>query len=489
MTENLPILVNETNGPLLALPEHSVTSLDVVHCGDALAVLKRLPSASVHCVVTSIPYFGLRDYGVEGQLGLEDTPRAFIERVVCVFREVRRVLRCDGTVWLNVGDSFSMDGKWGGHSGTDNKNSQRPVSQHLGQTRAKREWELKPKDLALIPHRIAIALQDDGWWVRMDIVWSKVNPMPASVQDRPTLAHEYIFLLTKAADYWYDQDSIREPHAASTGPRQLRGVSTAHKNVNGAPGQTPHSMNKPRPNHKNVQYDGQQPNGMHLKRANGEGDPDLHPLGRNKRSVWTIPTAPSTWEFCGACNRLYEGPGRSDIIKRTEIVAGEEIERKVCLCGRQDAWVQHFAAFPPDLIEPCILAGTPHKVCAECGAGYERDMVKERQPSRPGLSATSFADGTKEHFQATGRGGNAELKFRPITSGATVGWRKTCGCLTSATRPGTVLDPFFGSGTTGLVAKKWARHWLGIELNPDYVRVGQARCATPTTLPLFLEVN
>jgi hypothetical protein len=425
---------------------------------------------------------------VNGQLGSENTPDAFIERLVCVFREVRRVLRSDGVAWLNIGDSYAQDTKWGGSTG-----GKHSVGLHgtTGIGRQRTTSGLPGKNQMLIPFRLAIALQCDGWWVRSTIIWSKPNPMPASVTDRPTDSHEYIFLLTKSADYWYDQDAIREPHAESTGPRAMRGRDTAHKHVNGAPGQTAHSMNAPRPNrnHKNVQYDGQQPNGMHVKRANGDGDPDLHPLGRNKRSVWTVPTAPSTWEYCGACSRLYEGQNRRDLIKRIDMVDGEEVQRKVCLCGRYDAWVQHFAAYPEDLITPCILAGTPHKVCADCGAPYER-ISETNNPSKYAADS-DIRDFANTHQRTSNPQSSKSLHRNQggvYSTKVLLGWRKTCGCLTTATRPGIVLDPFFGSGTTGIVAKKWARHWLGIELNPDYVRVGQARCAVPVTLPMFLEV-
>lgn len=176
--------------------------------GDCRDVLQTLPDESVHCCVSSPPYFGLRDYGVEGQIGLEPTLDAYLDGLVGVFREVRRVLRSDGTLWLNIGDSYANDGKWGGSSGGKH------VAALHGQSgigRNKVSTGLKPKDLMMVPARLALALQADGWWVRSDIIWHKPNPMPESVTDRPTSAHEHIFLLTKSAKYWYDAAAVAEP--------------------------------------------------------------------------------------------------------------------------------------------------------------------------------------------------------------------------------------------------------------------------------------
>ena len=181
--------------------------------GDALTELAKLPDESVHCCVTSPPYFGLRDYGVAGQLGLEPTPAEYIAAMVAVFREVRRVLRGDGTLWLNIGDSYA--GSWGAQSRKEtpaglhgNQIANHPkAASHTG---AIRQAELKPKDLIGIPWALAFALRDDGWWLRKDIIWSKKAPMPESVIDRPTSAHEYVFLLSKSARYFYDAEAVKE---------------------------------------------------------------------------------------------------------------------------------------------------------------------------------------------------------------------------------------------------------------------------------------
>ena len=177
-----------------------------IHVGDALAVLRTLPADSVHCCVSSPPYWGLRDYGVDGQIGLEETPQQFVEALVAVYAEVRRVLRPDGVCWMNLGDSYTANA--GGAQGSTGQRAGRRHTQELAKSR--RGDGLKPKDLVGMPWRVAFALQEAGWWLRSDCIWSKPNPMPESITDRPTKAHEYVFLLTKSASYFYDADAVRE---------------------------------------------------------------------------------------------------------------------------------------------------------------------------------------------------------------------------------------------------------------------------------------
>lgn len=279
---------------------------------DWLDGLKTLPDQCVHTCVTSPPYWGLRDYGVTGQLGLEKTPEEYTEKLVVGFREVRRVLRDDGTLWLNLGDCYANDGKWGGETGgkqaylTDNDRKR------VG--REKRKTGLKPKDLVGIPWRVAFALQADGWYLRSDIIWSKPNPMPESVTDRPTKAHEYIFLFSKSANYYYDYESIKEPLATSSIGRLSQniesqtGLPRAH-----AGGKTNGNMKavyaKSGNKDRKLGEDRDRP-GSHL----GSSVP-WEGCARNKRTVWTVATKP----FSEA----------------------------------------HFATFPPDLVKPCILAGAP----------------------------------------------------------------------------------------------------------------------------------
>lgn len=184
-------------------PEQFVLDDSVIFEGDVNHALQRLPSNSVQCVVTSPPYWGLRDYGIQGQIGLEDTLPQFLNRLVTIFNEVKRVLKEDGTLWLNIGDGYTSGNR--GYRATDKKNPARAMN-----VRPDTPEGLKPKDLLGIPWRLAIALQDDGWYLRSDIVWHKPNAMPESVKDRPTRAHEYLFMLTKSEQYYYDYEAIKE---------------------------------------------------------------------------------------------------------------------------------------------------------------------------------------------------------------------------------------------------------------------------------------
>jgi len=274
----------------LKIPSFSELSLDgsIIYEGDAFAVLQQLPSKKAQCAITSPPYWGMRDYHYKGQIGLESTLSQFINRLVALFSEVKRVLKDDGVLWLNIGDGYTSGNR--GYRAPDKKNPARAMS-----VRPETPEGLKPKDLLGLPWRLAFALQDDGWYLRSDIIWHKPNAMPESVTDRPSRSHEYLFMLTKNERYYYDQEAIKE-----------RG-------------------------------------------ANGKW--------RNRRSVWDV----NTTAFAGA----------------------------------------HFATFPPDLIEPCVLS------CSK-----EGDFV---------------------------------------------------------------LDPFFGSGTVGVVCLHQRRRYIGIELNPDYVAMASDR--------------
>lgn len=242
-----------------------------LHDGDVRDVLPTLAAGSVRCCVTSPPYWGLRDYGVEGQLGLERTPEEYVERLVAVFREVRRVLTDDGTLWLNLGDSYAA-----------NRAYQVTDSKHVavGNTMASSvPVGLKPKDLVGIPWRVAFALQADGWYLRSDIIWSKSNPMPESVTDRPTKAHEYVFLLSKAERYYYHADAIAEPATFPDGPNSPESIKSPY-------GQgftrTAKSGNVTR----KVGEERGRP-GSHLG-----GSVPWEGSTRNSRSVWTIATQP-----------------------------------------------------------------------------------------------------------------------------------------------------------------------------------------------------
>jgi DNA modification methylase len=290
--------------------------------GDCIEMMRALPDSSVNTCVTSPPYFGLRDYGVDGQIGLEETPGEFITRLVEVFREVRRVLREDGTVWVNMGDTYaSIAGGYapGGSAGKHDMVSQSTRGAVLRGKRRSPPTGLKQKDLMGIPWRLAFALQDDGWYLRQDIIWHKPNPMPESTRDRCTKSHEYLFLLSKSPRYYYDQDAIKEPVALSSVARLSQDIAQQFGSDR-VPGKSNGPMKAvrskrdsfKRENSKREQTIPGQSMGTHRP----EREESCWPLEtRNKRSVWSVPTV----GFKGA----------------------------------------HFATFPPDLIRPCILAGAP----------------------------------------------------------------------------------------------------------------------------------
>jgi DNA modification methylase len=272
-----------------------------LHVGDWIEQLRTLPDESVHCCVTSPPYWGLRDYGVVGQCGLEASLAEFLAKLVAGFEEVRRVLRKDGTCWVNMGDCY-VTKPHGTGPGEDPKapRRKRPKDQcNRGPIPG-----LKPKDMVGQPWRLAFALQDAGWYLRRDIIWHKTNPMPETVHDRPATAHEYVFLLTKSARYHYDADAVRE---RVTGRTHLRGhgVNAKIRAVAGwdtGPG-----------GHNTIKHSRIGRSRQNASFSAAISGPRLD--FRNRRSVWTIPCAP----FKGA----------------------------------------HFATYPERLVEPCILAGCP----------------------------------------------------------------------------------------------------------------------------------
>jgi len=345
---------------------------------DVLDGIRLLADQSVHMVATSPPFWRLRDYGVPGQIGQEVTVAEYVGRLVEVFREVRRVLRDDGTLWVNLGDSFGTP----------------PVS--------RANPEIKPKEMTGVPWRVAFALQEDGWLLRSDIIWHRLNPLPDPVTDRPTRAHEYVFLLTKDASYYYDADAVREPFAD---PRPKDDRRLRMREVGGrADGHTrPHGID-PRPNG-----------------------------GRNRRSVWTLPTQP----FPEA----------------------------------------HFATMPEALVEPMILAGTSaFGACARCGSPWSR-LVSSGDPLA--------SDGGDTHGDMTSTGRPAGVAGVEITGTAgsvlaarsreTTGWQPTCACGVEEVVPCSVLDPFSGSGTTGKVARDHGRTFVGIDLQAEYLDMARRR--------------
>lgn len=300
----LSLFSNSNQVPVFPISRMGEVDWQACNCivnSDAGAALSAMPSELAHTVITSPPYYGQRDYGVSGQIGVESSPEAYVGRLVEIFRELRRVLRKDGTLWLNLGDKYIGGALMG------------------------------------LPWRVALALVADGWILRSDVIWHKPNAMPHSTKSRPTTDHEYIFLLSKGSDYFYDADAIREPHVTFSENSKMRGG----RNHFGKRGSTP-EVGK---------------NGGNSNLHDARWDQAFHPAGRNKRTVWSVPLG----KFREA----------------------------------------HFAVFPEKLIMPCIQAGSP--------------------------------------------------------------------------RGGIVLDPFFGAGTTGLVALNTSRRFIGIELNSDYCAMARKR--------------
>ena len=299
---------------------------DKIYQGNAIDVLKNFEDNSIDCCITSPPYYALRDYGVDGQIGLEETPEKYIERLTEVFMEVHRVLKPEGTLWVNIGDSYN------GYKGNaSNDNFETEYAGHRNQPARTSRFGLeakniKAKDLIGIPWMLAFSLRNAGWYLRQDIIWHKPNPMPESVKDRCTKSHEYIFLLSKSSNYYFDYEAIQEDSVC---------------------------MNDPRKGLGHIDYNGKRDG------KNGEGQRAFVSITdkRNKRDVWSVNVKP--------CKEA------------------------------------HFATYPEELVAPCILAGCP--------------------------------------------------------------------------QGGIVLDPFMGSGTTGIVANKLCRHYVGIELNPDYVKIAERR--------------
>ncbi len=376
-----------------------------LYAGDALAVLRELPAESIDCCVTSPPYWGLRDYGAEGQVGLESRPEEYVEALAAIFSQVRRVLAPHGTAWLNLGDSYS-------HGGNGSRDSERWPKQSRNDHRmehAKKRTGAKPKDLLGMPWRVAFALQDDGWWLRSDIIWSKPNPMPESTRDRPTKSHEYIFLLAKQASYYFDRHAVLEPAAWERWGNQTvpkyEGTDTATGWIKP---QSKAALVKRRTVRPGIDTHGG---------GQGSGSITSTAGGRNIRSVWTIPTQPYP--------------------------------------------EAHFATFPEELPRRCILAGCPEWVCRQCGKPrtriVESEPVPEEEKNKPGSYDW--------HPTTSDLGGQKMQDWRDAHPPQTTGWTD---CGHDDYRPGVVLDPFGGAGTTALVARSLGRHSLLVELSGEY---------------------
>lgn len=413
-----------------------------IHHGDALGQLRKLPGGSVDCCVTSPPYWALRDYGVEGQIGLEETPGEWCAKLVDVFREVRRTLKPTGTLWLNCGDSYisNSHGYGATHDPKYPTGRDRSVERNTPFVYNRQKIGLKDKDMVGQPWMLAFALRADGWYLRRDIVWHKPNAMPESVRDRPATAHEYVFLLSKSETYYYDFVASMEPttgrahrrgHGVNPKCRNWQDGPGAHnvitfnrdrRRVNG-PGKSSRMLRDRDPRHDTPAARNAKQNRSFSAAVSGIVST------RNSRSVWSIPTAPY-----------------------------------------REA---HFATFPIRLAERCIIAGSSeHGCCSWCGAPWHRE-VEVAYSNSGNRSSNGPRSAERAHIEH----GSAGFDQRLEASYETRGWRPSCPCTlaNSETVPAVVLDPFAGAATTLLAAERMARDAIGIELKAEYIAMAEAR--------------
>jgi len=355
---------------------------------DALEGLRDLEPGSVDCIACSPPYWGLRDYGVDGQLGLESHPSLYLEKLWAIFDAAQVALKPSGVCFVNLGDTY-----FGGGQGGGDKNSWKGGEDKYAHTKAQADgiW-LRPKQLLLIPSRFAIGMQERGWLLRNDICWHKPNALPSSVKDRFSCTYEHVFLFSKQGRYWFDLDAVREAMSPNSDFRAFD-HATPWGDACGSGSQL----------------------------GNGSrGNPEV---GKNPGDCWDIPT----FAFPEA----------------------------------------HFATYPPNLVRRMVRAGCPAQVCVECGKPWRRvvqptpEYAKRLGKSWHGHEADLSAGNVK-------RGGSATAEY------VTLGWQPTCAC-SADTQPGLVLDPFCGSGTTGMVAVEEGRRFLGFDLSEEYCAMARRR--------------
>jgi len=369
--------------------------------GDVLEVLRRMPDEFVDCIITSPPYWSLRDYGIEGQIGLEPTLDEWLEKLLVITAELKRVLKPTGVMFWNHGDNYATGSAGSNWAQVSQEYLERTGNKPTGNARMgiwhrKYEKPVPLKSLCLQNYRLILRMIDEQKWIlRNIIIWNKPNHMPSSVTDRFANSYEPVFFLVKSQKYWFDLDSVRVP-------------------------QKEFIVEKPGP--RNVKY----AEGDKLAYASAFNELraikgiSYNPLGKNPGDVWTIPTQP----FPEA----------------------------------------HFATFPEKLIEPMIKAGCPQWICKKCGKARERIVEREH----PGANPRSERQEADPHVAPS------YPPARPIFA-KTLGWTD-CGC-NAGWRPGIVLDPFIGSGTTAVVARRLGRWYIGIELNPDYIKIAEKRLA------------
>ena len=449
--------------------------------GDALTRLKELPSESVHCVVTSPAYWGLRDYKVDGQLGLENTVEEYVAHLVEVFREVWRVLRSDGTVWLNLGDTYASTPAGNRTPSFGKQFNGRDMSGVVtsGKKNKLKDSGLKPKDLCLIPSRVVLALQADGWYVRRDIIWAKGSCMPESCIDRCTSSHEYIFHLTKSGDnlYWCHRDGMGTRIRPEPDYRWQRVKPTCKTDELTEPPQEWiqwYERKRPKPPERSTGW----------RRVNLWDGHDYFYDQEAIREKW-LDERPSDIQRAMYGHKKYDSLYTPDVGAKlpTSKICGDprmgRNKRSVWFMNPKPYPEAHFATFPPELPETCIKAGTSLKgCCSKCGAPWERAIKKDAEYSD---DEGGFGEhGSKWYEQDPQSSGHRIQKNanklraqgrdhdNPFPKRTTTGWQPTCSCGIEDTVPCTVLDPFAGSGTTGEIAKKLGRNAILIELNPEY---------------------
>lgn len=470
--------------------------LDGIIIGDVLKVLYGVPSRSVRCIVTSPPYYGLRDYGtalwlggdpdcdhkkknshqsgkshshsadqpsrqgtkkpvgdichcgairIDDQIGLEKTPEEYISKLVLIFRECRRILTDDGTLWLNIGDSYWGSGGNSGHN-EETKNLGRATVKYgatSGYNLWKKHHELKPKDLIGIPWMLAFALRADGWWLRSDIIWNKPNPMPESVTDRPTKAHEYIFLLTKSEKYYYDSYAIRQPLAENS-------ISRLDQDIDNQAGSS---------------------------RANGET--------RSDRPMKAVRKSGNLMRKDSSERGVPEGTGKNQAAS-VPWEGSTANKKTVWTVATKPFKSAHFATFPENLIVDCIRAGaSEHGQCSICGKPWVR-VVQKQNVGNDGDTNTKYDDNSAAGRLAKKRDAARQQQGQEFVDNTkTIGWQPSCECNGKfenekyipnmpldqhPVSPDVVMDPFGGAGTTAMVAKKLFRNFILVELNEKYVK-------------------
>ncbi len=423
--------------------------INKIICGDCLEAMREMPIESIDTIITSPPYWGLRDYGIgPNQLGLEPTPELYIEHLTEIFNEAKRVLKKEGTLWLNIGDTYGGSG-CGRHDYRE-KGSISPVA--LFSDKENPQQKIMPKCLLMIPERLAWSLIQNGWILRNKIVWHKPNAMPSSVTDRFSNRWEYLFMFSKSQKYYFDLDAVREPHQthphgekalqggiSQKGSRHLSAPKESMRFASGMRtehplGKNPGDVIKINNDRKGLNVPGQLPHGIHRKRHFGyfgaDGEYLVHPDGKNPGDVFEIATQP----FPEA----------------------------------------HFAVFPEKLCEKPIKAGCPEEVCKKCGKAKERIVKKYDTGETQKMPDYWEADlGSHKTIHRKGRV-KGETKI-PVMANKTIGWI-SCKC-NAGFEGGIVLDPFCGAGTALYVAKQLRRRFIGIDIKQEYCDMCKKRLA------------